>query len=125
MKFVRDDGILQEWDERDGTKETCAGKIHLFSGCSHRQLSVMQSLRYERSGVYVRTDNVLKPGSLVSIRLSSGSLALELKARVKHGVEGSGWALCLLTWILPQVSDQGFSGGDQKESVISAGEQCQ
>jgi len=47
-------------------------------------------------GVYVRTDNVLKPGSLVNIRLSSGRLELELKARVKHGVEGIGMGLMFI-----------------------------
>lgn len=47
-------------------------------------------------GVYVRTDTVLKTGSVVNIRLSSGSLELELKARVKHGVEGIGMGLMFI-----------------------------
>lgn len=47
-------------------------------------------------GVYVRTDNVLRPGSVVNIRLSSGSSELELKARVKHGVEGIGMGLMFI-----------------------------
>ena len=47
-------------------------------------------------GIYVRTDTVLKTGSIVSVRLSSGSLELDLKARVKHGVEGIGMGLMFI-----------------------------
>jgi len=49
-----------------------------------------------QGGIYVRTDNVLKPGSIVIIRLFSGNAELELKARVKHCVDGIGMGLMFI-----------------------------
>jgi hypothetical protein len=47
-------------------------------------------------GIYLRTDHLLKTGDVVNLRLTSGRSALELKARVKHVVEGFGMGLMFI-----------------------------